>query len=322
MKREDLLRRCNPDAVYGTRRVTVAQGRGVGQKLIELKTMGGLRATFMEDKCLDILDLEYKGVNMAFLSKNGLTALDFPETDSFLQYWQGGFLGTCGIRNSGPNCEIDGEFFPFHGRIGQTPVEQVNICEKDGNIIITGTARETKLFGYRLEMERTITVPIDGAKITVNDQVRNLTCDPEFIFLLYHINFGYPFLDEGLKYELPPGKLSGRTPAAEAALDTLPNFTAPQDGVDEYVFFCMTEEEEPKVRITNPKLQISAEVQYKREQLPVLSTWKCMRSGDYALGVEPCTHFIRGRAEEIKNGYDVKVPAFGSLDFGFSVNFK
>ena len=143
--REELLRRCSPDVLYGVRRVELLDGRGRGQKLLEVKTAAGLRASFLEDRCLDILDLEYKGTSIGFLSKNGIisTALTNPETDSFTKYWPGGFLATCGLRNTGPPCCIDGEFFPIHGRIGITPAQNVNFNVDDNNITITGIVMET-----------------------------------------------------------------------------------------------------------------------------------------------------------------------------------
>ena len=320
--REDLLRYCNPAAIYGARRVVTAEGRGQGQRLIEVKTAAGLRATFLEDKCLDILDLEYKGVNLAFLSKNGLMALNHPETNTFTQYWAGGFLSTCGLRNAGPPCTVDEEFFPLHGRIGLTPADHVNIQIDNGNITIIGITRESALFGHCLELERKIEIPVDGAKILIKDQVRNLTPEPEPIFLLYHINFGFPFLNKELTVEFPKGEVKGRTPEAQAAINNHTSFTAPKDGETEQVFFHFPQEENPKVRLHNPSLGISAEIAYKRKQLPMLAQWKSMRSGDYALGIEPGTSQIRGRKDELAHGYDIKVPAFGTLAYGFTLTLE
>jgi len=319
LNREDLLRRCNPASIYGARRVIIAEGRGKGQRLIEVKTAAGLRASFFEDKCLDIFDLEYKGVNLAFLSKNGLTAVSHTEKDSFSKYWPGGFLSTCGLRNAGPPCTVNGEFFPLHGHIGLTPAEQISVRTDESNITITGITKETALFGHSLEMERTIIIPVDGAKITVKDQVRNLAPEDEHIIFLYHINFGFPFLDEKLVVKFPEGEVKGRTPEAQAVIDSHASFTAPKDGEPECVFFHYPKEEHPQVKLTNPELGISAGIQYDRKQFPILIEWKSMKSGDYALGIEPSTSTIKGRAGELENGYNIKVPGFGSLEYGFTL---
>jgi len=322
--RKELLRYCNPNALYSARRVELVSGKGRGQKLIEVKTSGGLRASFMEDKCLDILDIEYKGVNLAFLSKNGLapSASINMEADSFTKYWSGGFLLTCGLRNTGPSCVDNEEFFPLHGRIGFTPAEDVNIHVCENEIVITGKIRETALFGPNLELERKITIPSDGAKIIVNDTINNLAPEAEKIFLLYHINFGFPFLSEDLELEFPTGEVKGRTALAQEKIKDRALISPPIDGEPELVFFYLPDKKDVQVGLTNNQLLMKATVSYNSTHLPILSQWKSMKSGDYALGIEPGTSFIRGRKEELENGYDMSVQGFGTLEFGFEINLE
>ena len=88
------------------------------------------------------------------------------------------------------------------------------------------------------------------------------------------------------------------------------------------MFFHIAEAEYPTVKLDNKQLGISAEISYNAKQLPILAEWRCMRSGDYALGIEPSTSYINGRAEELKNGYDIAVPGFGELEFGFCINIE
>jgi len=318
----DVLKRCNPGALYGARRVTLADGRGRGQRLVEVGTSAGLRAVFMEDKCLDILSLEYKGVNLGFLSKNGIVAVADTAADSFTKYWAGGFMSTCGLRNTGPACKVGDEFFPLHGVIGQTPAENVCVSVDENEIVLTGKIRETALFGHNLEMERRIVIPADGAEITVNDSIMNLNPEPESVFLLYHINFGFPFLDEGLEIRLPKGKIKPRSDFAAEHIADMGKITAPVDGQQEMVYFCLPDEKEAGVTLSNKNLGICAKIVYDSVRLPVLTQWKCMRSGDYALGIEPGTSFIRGRKEELENGYNVEIPGFRSFKYGFTVTVE
>ena len=317
----DLLRHSNPTALYGAKRVTVAEGRAKGQGLIQVKTADGLRLTILEDKGLDILDVEYRGVNLGFLSKNGLTNQNHTEMpgDSFVRYWQGGFLGTCGLRNVGGPCTVDDEPFPLHGRIGLAAAENTGVDVNDTHIVITGLLRETALFGPALEMHRTIEIPVDGAKIKVRDVVKNLTPEPQPIFLLYHINFGYPFLSEHLKSQFPAGEVKGRTPEAQKLLAEHAVFTKPVDGANENVFFHMPIAEKPVVKLMNRQLGLAVDISYDKSQLPVLAQWRCLKSGDYALGIEPSTSYIGGREQELANGYDTYMPAFGQMEFGFGV---
>jgi hypothetical protein len=52
----------------------------------------------------------------------------------------------------------------------------------------------------------------------------------------------------------------------------------------------------------NPKLGMAAIVRYDAEALPLLCEWKCMHAGDYALGLEPTTAGVMGRAAVRKEG--------------------
>jgi hypothetical protein len=81
------------------------------------------------------------------------------------------------------------------------------------------------------------------------------------------------------------------------------------------VFFHLPKEKDAHVTLSNPNMGIKATVSYDSSRLPVLSQWKCMKSGDYALGIEPGTSFLRGRKEELENGYDIRVSGFGQLEY-------
>ncbi len=52
----------------------------------------------------------------------------------------------------------------------------------------------------------------------------------------------------------------------------------------------------------NARLGIAAVIHYDGRQLPLLCEWKCMRAGDYALGLEPTTCGVLSREEAEKNG--------------------
>ena len=320
MEFKEILKHCNPAAIFGARRVELTEGRGRGHRLVEVKTAAGLVATFSESKCLDIIDLSYKGVNLGFLSKNGLVAKNEPEADSFVKYWQGGFMATCGLRNTGGSCEVNGEFFPTHGSIGLTPAENIGVDVNEHEITITGTMRETALFGHCLEMRRKIIIPSSGAEISIKDTIKNLTPEEEAVFLLYHINFGFPFLSETLKLHLPDGEVRGRTTLAQEKIADHKKITAPIDNEPELVYFHSPSEKDVNVVLENCGFRVN--INYDNTQLPVLAQWKCMKSGDYALGIEPGTSLIRGRKEELENGYDIKIPAFGKLEFGVNIKLR
>lgn len=309
------------DQLYSVRRLTLQEGAGDGLRLIEVCTSAGLRAVFCESRALDLYELHFRGVNLGFQSKNGLTAgRVLPVADEFLHTWPAGFLATCGLRNAGPSCVAAGEFHPLHGRIGGMPAEKVSIdLDPEANkLVIKGQMRESALFGHHLVLERTLEISLDRPAIRWQDKVRNLAAEAEPVFLLYHFNFGYPFLSPDLQLHFPPEQVIPRTEEAQKGLAEFDQICPPVDGFKEQVFFHLplaAAAPETTVRLNNPQLGISAELSYSTAELPILVQWKSMKSGDYALGIEPANSMIRGRAEELAAGYDQILPGFASRQF-------
>ena len=52
----------------------------------------------------------------------------------------------------------------------------------------------------------------------------------------------------------------------------------------------------------NEKLGLAAVIRYDKSVFPLLCEWKCMRAGEYALGLEPTTSGVVSRAETRENG--------------------
>jgi len=106
------------------------------------------------------------------------------------------------------------------------------------------------------------------------------------------MNFGHPFLSPALRLVLPDGTTTTpRNEDAAAGLGRERTFCAPVDGAAEQVFFHKVPGEDGfgQVRAENPELGFGAEVRWSLGSLPVLAQWKCMRSGEYVLGIEPST---------------------------------
>lgn len=319
--RDDLRFTGSTDQLYSIRRMQLSEGDGDGLRLIEVFTSAGLRALFCESRALDLFELHFKGVNIGFHSKNGLkSGRVLPITGEFSPNWPGGMLSTCGLRNAGPDSQTGAEYHPLHGRINGMAAEHlgIDINPEYDTLVISGQMRESALFGHHLLLERRITIPLHGSVIEYQDTVKNLSADPEPIFLLYHFNFGYPFLAPGLKLDFMPGQVIPRTDDARAGLAEFDQIIKPQDHYPEQVFFHLplpADEPDREVRLARPDLAIAAKLQFSSRELPILIQWKSMKSGDYALGIEPSTSMIRGRGEELANGYDQVLDGFAKRTF-------
>ena len=58
--------------------------------------------------------------------------------------------------------------------------------------------------------------------------------------------------------------------------------------------------EKPEISVINKKIGKRVKLSYSKETLPYFLEWKSMASGDYALGLEPCT-------TELDDGFTYKV---------------
>ena len=104
---------------------------------------------------------------------------------------------------------------------------------------------------------------------------------------MYHINIGYPMLDDGARIIADVQKCESRTAWAEQNKDTAYNMSGSIAGQEETCYFLTLER--PEISLVNEKLGKELTVSYSADTLPHFVEWKSMASGDYALGFEPCT---------------------------------
>lgn len=264
----------NPKQLVSAYEVKFNAGKEKGIEGI-LVNVNQLEVFFNKSNALDISWVKYKGNNISFLSKNGLNS----NRSSFAQNFEGGFLYTCGMDNVS-SCVKDA---PIHGSLHYKKVDNVCIKEEDDRVIISGTISDTALFGKNLKLIRNYIVT--SHSILINDEVVNLGYDNVDYVLLYHTNYGYPFLDEGLSIEMNVDKSIPLTEISKDNFDDRFNINAPKDNYTEHVYYHYLKE--GNVRLENKKLETIIEMKYSLEDFPITLEWKSMISGDYALGIEP-----------------------------------
>lgn len=184
---------------------------------------GPLSFTVMQGKGMDLSELSYKGVNFSFLSKPGLQGRNQYDTNGqeALRSIMGGMLFTCGLENI---CAVyqNGETqYPMHGRIRTTPAEHTAVrtrwTSEGYEMELYGEMREAELFGENLVLKRTITTIWPKKEIQIRDVIENQGFREEPLMLLYHINAGYPLLDEEAEILIPARKTTPRD--ADAKLE-------------------------------------------------------------------------------------------------------
>jgi hypothetical protein len=323
----------NPSQVVGIRELAYTEGRMRGARLWEVRAGNGLVFELFPDKCLDIGLLSYKGLNIAWQGKGGFYAAPYAQSvlGEFNHYFSGGMLWTCGLKNTG-NDYVDGEgqFQHAHGRLGVSPCEQAwkrHGFEGDAYVIQAGgVVREAALGGHNLTLTRRITATTDKPEIDVWDTLENHEPEPTDYLILYHYNFGFPFI--GPKLLIDFGKAASpikpRSKAAEAGIQEWDKFEEPVDGYEEQCFFHDVMPSPgglSEIKLENPVLGIGVRLAYDKSTLPILTQWKSLRSGEYVLGVEPGNSYLRGMEKERSEGQVGQIRAFGKVEFHTQLSF-
>jgi len=308
------------------------RGKARGMSTYEVRTGSGLEFSLLPDKCLDIHELRYKGRNIAFQAKTGLVgpAYGYPLENEFDVYWTAGMLYTCGLLNIGTDChDENGRYQPIHGRIGMTPSEQSSaraFWEGEAyKLEARALTRESVLGQQNLCLSRKISSELGSSSIRIEDTITNDEATSARYMLLYHFNFGYPFICEDTRLLFPAedAAVEPRTESARPGLATWDRMERPIDERPEEVFFHHPVADANglvTVKLENHGLGIGCALSYTAKTLPVLSQWKSLRSGEYVLGVEPGTTTLRGRAIEGKDGRLRELKAFASESHSLSLS--
>jgi len=327
--RKELLRRTgNISQVAYVCPALYTGGKANGTKAYEVSNGTGLDFSVLESKCLDIASMKYRGVNLNYMFKAGITAPDLADMHGteFTRCINGGMLYTCGLHNVGSPCEDNGVTEVFHGNLKTTPADNVSIStewEGDDYILrLSGEVRQAAIYNENLVLKRTITAKAGSKSVKIKDIVENQGFTEQGMMLLYHVNSGFPLLDEGSRLIIPSKNIKARDDISAKGINEYSNITAPIDGFTEHVFFhevACDDSGFSGAAVINDSLGIGLYIRYNTANLPRLVQWKSMVSGDYALGIMPSTGYVSGRAYEKQNGKLKMIAPFEKLEFGLEI---
>ena len=317
----------NTDQLYSVDKITYEEGKRRGCQVFDVKNGGGLNFKVNIDNALDIAEVSYKGIPISYLSKNGFNSPYnyIPVETNFQSTFPGGMLYTCGLMTTGPACYDRGKFQPIHGKINAIPADRVSSTINDEKeIVINGRIKETQLCGHSLELLRTIKCNVGENKIVLTDVLTNKCETDEKFNIIYHMNFGFPFICEDTKLVVPENTvITPRDAEAEKGVGSELEFSKPIDNYLEQVFFhdVPAENGMSSVCLENKKLGVGVKVSWSKDTLPRAAEWKNMRSSEYVVAIEPTNGFIKGRYEEKKNQSIQTIKAFESITMQVSLEF-
>ncbi len=290
--------------VYGIEEHRLVGGRGDGMRLYEVTNGKGLELTVSPERCGDITRLRYKGINMSYMSPVGYVAPTYYDSfdSNWLKSFTAGFLTTCGFQNVGtPNVD-QGEKLPLHGSIANQPAEYAYYSEEDGKLMIHTVVKDETMFDRKLRLYRTITIYTDRNAFEVEDRIVNTGDRVEPVEVLYHMNMGYPLLDEDAVVEIPSVEVLPRNEHAAEDIANCLKMELPQDGYEERCYYHKFQGQNGRASIYQPKLQTKLEISFDATELDGFVEWKMMGVRDYVLGLECGNCYPDGRDVMRKTG--------------------
>ena len=203
--------------------MSLEYGAGRGQRIFVARNSAGMAFEVAVDRGFDISALSFCGTNLGWHSA---TQMPFPVADpssehgwAFLRNFDG-FMVTCGLDHFGRPEEVDISHYghphlttvtaPMHGRIAtsRATISSYGVNPDTGEIHCEGIVRQASIFGETLELKRRISLPMSHNDLVIEDTVTNRGFRPARHAILYHLNWGHPFLDEALDFSGLPDDLT------------------------------------------------------------------------------------------------------------------
>ncbi|MCL4394297.1 MAG: aldose 1-epimerase family protein [Chloroflexi bacterium] len=282
-----------------------------GVRVADVRTGSGLSFTVLLDRGMDIGPAAFQGMPLAWVSPTGWAHPMYyePQGNGWLRTFGGGLMVGCGLTYLGAAGEDEGESLGLHGRLSLLPAERVRVDQAwqadECSFWIEGELRQARVFGENLRLKRRITVDLGGNRIAVHDRVDNLGAAATPLMVLYHINLGFPFLDENAELVAEPHPVEPRDAAAEPGLNEWMRFQKPTSGYAEQVFYHDLPADKTGwagIQLVNRPRKLGLSVRCDKAALPNLVQWKMMGQGTYVLGIEPANCRAGGRSQERARG--------------------
>ncbi len=217
--------------------------------------------------------------------------------------WLQGFdemMVRCGLEHNGAPFHQDGTIHPLHGRIANAPAHYVALHVEEQPphaLILEGIVDEARLFGPRLRMiVRLSTVP-GSNRVVVRDEITNLGDIPADLQLLYHWNFGPPYLGEGSRLVAPAKVVVPRDARAVEGIGHHDTYGPPEPGFTEQVYFFELFGDGPDGKtltlLRDREGERGVVLRFATRQLPCFTLWKntAGRKDGYVTGLEPATNY-------------------------------
>ncbi|HOX07846.1 MAG TPA: aldose 1-epimerase family protein [Planctomycetota bacterium] len=246
--------------------------------------------------------------------------------------WLQGFdevIVRCGLESNGAPCTdvvVDNNGnrsevrLPLHGRIANLPANRLVVEVLPGDpaeLVVTGIVDESMLFGPGLRLISRVSTKAGSSVLSIDDRVENLRAIPSEIELLYHCNFGAPFLEAGSRLVAPAVNVSPRDPRAVEGIAEYDRYLGPTAGYVEQVYFyelAGARDGRTLAALVNSTGDKAAVVRFRLDEMPCLTQWKNTQAlaDGYVTGLEPGTNYPNPKPFERERGRVIRLAPGGS----------
>ncbi len=308
----------------GVRAMKFADGLEQDVKGLHVWNAAGLQFWVLQDRCMDIGAVFYKGIPLTWTSKTGYVHPAFLQTNGWIAGFHGGLLATCGLNNVGRACEDEDGAHEMHGRMNRLPASQVQYegdwIENDFTISIKGKVDDSSSLGDHLQLQRQITVKMDEPVIRITDRVVNLGIMTMPCLMKYHMNFGFPILQDDTKFIVANRKriIKDGQELTVPDADCFRNKT--NNGAEMLYHECdYSTSEWGQATIYNKEIAaregFKLAIRYKHETLPHLWQWNNVTDGLYVTAIEPSNCAVKPRSEARKQNKLPKLEPGEAMQF-------
>jgi hypothetical protein len=308
---------------WSIRKQALRGGPSDGVDIIEIDN-GALSFSIIPSRGMGIWKGQYRGLDIGWNSP-----VRGPVNPGFVDLQDRGGLGwlsgfdeaivRCGLDSTGapgpdivPNnmgipTEVD---LTLHGKIANLPAWRVEISVLPGDpdrLTIVGRVQEAGLFCPQYELVTKVSTFSNSNGLLIQDEVINLKGIPAEMELLYHCNFGEPFLQEGSRLVVPAIEVAPRDERAVEGLDSYETYLGPTNGYIEQVYWydlLADEDGATLAMLHNADADRALLLRFNKKELPAFTQWKNTASlaDGYVTGLEPATDYPNGKAFERSKG--------------------
>lgn len=313
--RAEVERRVGDLSQVGGVELTVrGDGPARGVRHLEFRCGTGLAFTVAVDRGFDLAHCEYRGASLAWLPSTRLPGPWYFEDQGgfgWLRTALGGMVNSCGMQHIGDPEPVPvpqyryppraTQQFGVHDRAALLPGRLCAYGARwEGDELVleaTGETVQAQAYGEHLVLTRTFRAVVGRSAVEMHDVVENRGFDPAQHMWLYHVNFGFPFVDDGSRLLVDlhhqPERFIDHTAGQDPDVGVFDRLIAPREGWT-YEGYDLDVRADPdglaSAAVVNDRLGpggTGAYLRWSASALPHLVEWRMMGQGQYVLGLEP-----------------------------------